>query len=403
MGVDDGGASSPSHERLFEPAAPGGASPTTALGATITPWVLDLIRRYRAAGPSMRVCSHLADDPDQGTVWQSSVPDLRSCRRSECTEAVLAVLEERLGHPREREPPRCTTCGRTGVAVRGVGVAVGPAMLRGTVCDECFAAQPIPTPESATDPVATAERDAPHPLAPADEPLAVDVQELAAAETRIPFDAAGRRALRRGWLLAEACGKTTAAGLDPHRAVVGGLLVRAAKLAKGLAGPASADEAFVRELAFRSLVETTTTLWWLLRADAAEAAAATAAFRDPGASDDGSPQVRDRLVALGREADHATLLGPSGDAAPGSWRELTTLHLAGRPGGFALELGHRDIDPLQALIAGEHLALACADYVDRMPTDLDPDHLRRLADEVTELRASVEAALVEAFPETCDA
>lgn len=374
MATDDGGTANSPLERLFAPSAVDGRPTLPVLGATITPWVLDLIRRFRAAGPTMRVCAHLADDADQGALWRASIPDLRSCRRAACTDAVLAVLAERLGHPPEDEPPRCTSCGRAGVVIRGVGVAVGPAMLRGTVCDDCFAARPIATPASATDPVTVATHGPRRPLElDDDEPLAVDREELADTETRVPFDAAGRRALRRGWLLAEACCKATATPLTPDQAVVGGLLVRAAKLAKGLAAAPPADGAFVHALAFRSLAETTTTLWGILRADASDGATATAAFRDSGSAG---------LVAGTVEP-------------PGSWRELTTLHLAEHPDGFALDLGQRDPDPLQALIAGEHLSLACADYVDRMTTDLDPDQLRRLADEVTELRASVEAALTE--------
>lgn len=403
MGTDDGRTASSSLERLFAPAAADDRPVTQAVGATITPWVLDLIQRNRSAGPSMRVCTHLAEAPDQGSEWRASIPDVRSCRRPACTAAVLALLEERLGHPADHEPPRCTTCGRVGVPVRGVGVAVGPAMLRGTVCDVCFAAEPMPTPASATGPPASTGRGARHPLASDDEPFEVDPPELAEAESRVPFDAAGRRALRRGWLLAEACCKTTAPGLDADRAVVGGLMVRAAKLAKGLAGPASADGELAHRLALRSLVETTTTLWWLLRADTADAARATAAFRSAGAPDRDPGQVRRRLADLGREADHETLLGPTADADPGSWRELTVLHLSDRPDGFALDLGPREVGPLPALVAGEHLSLACADYADRMPTDLDPALLRRLADEVTDLRANVERALAQAFPGHGDA
>ncbi|MDO9407953.1 hypothetical protein [Patulibacter sp.] len=442
MGVGDGGTSSGAPGISFVPAADDGRPVAPVLGATTTPWVLDLIRRFRAAGPTMRVCPHLVEDPHQGAVWLSSVPDLRSCRRTACTEAVLAVLQDRLGHPPAGEPTRCTTCGRVGLPVRGVGVAVGPTMLRGTVCEDCLAALPIPTPSSATDPLAVVAGGTRRPLEPEDEVLGVDpedLQQLTATDGRIPLDAVGRRALRRGWLLAEACGKATAPGLDPDRAVVGGLLVRAAKLARGLAGPAPADGAFVHEVAFRSLVETTTTLWWLLRADAAAAAPAAAAFRDDGVAgatafrDDGAAErgpgevrgrpvlpgpdeprdrptvtgtgsrsgsrsVRSLLADLGREADHATLLGPASDAAPGSWPELRALHLSERPDGFALDLGPPVAGPLRALIAGEHLSLACADYVDRMPTDLDRDHLRRLADEVTELRADVERRIAEASP-----
>lgn len=398
MGVDDGRASSPTPGPRFVPAGTDGPPAAPILGATTTPWVLDLIRRYRAAEPSMRACTHLAEDPDEGAVWQSVVPDLRSCRRAACTGAVHAALEDRLGHPADAEPPRCTTCGRTGVAVRGVGVAMGPTMLRGTVCEDCLAARPVPTPPVGLDPatpVATGTRRA---LEPADAPLHADPEEPAAADGRPPLDAVGRRALRRGRLLAEACCKATATGLDPDRAVVGGLLVRAATLAAGLAGPVPAGGALAHDLTFRALVETTTTVWWLLRAEPAESRAATAAFRGDPASGPGSADVRDRLAALGREADLATLLGPAVDASPGSWPELRALHLAERPDGFALDLGPPDVDPLRTLVAGEHLSLACADYVDRMPTDLDADHLRRLAEEVTELRADVEAALREAPP-----
>jgi len=403
MGIDDGRTSSSSLERLFEPAAADGRPTAEAVGARITPWVLDLIRRNRAAGPSMRVCAHLAEDPDQGSVWRASIPDVRSCRRAACTTAVPGLLEERLGRPPEHEPARCTTCGRTGVPVRGVGVAVGAAMLRGTICDDCFAAEPAPVPSTATDPVRNDARGARQPLEPEDAaPLDVDLQELAEAESPLPLHAAGRRALRRGWLLAEACCRTTAGGLDPDQAVVGGLLVRAAKLAKGLAGPTPSDGAVVHDLAFRSLAETTTTLWWLLRADAPEAATTISAFRDAESTAPASGRIRERLAALGREADHAPLLGPSADAVPGSWGELSTQHLAARPGGYALDLGVAEVGPLQALIAGEHLSLACADYADRMPTDLDPDELRRLADEVTELRADVEAALARSAPEPGD-
>jgi hypothetical protein len=404
MTVDDDGPSDPYPRPRFVPAGSGGPPAAPILGATTTPWVLDLIRRYRAAGPTMRVCIHLAQDPDEGAVWQSRVPDLRSCRRPDCTGAVLAALRERLGHPEDEEPVRCTTCGRAGVAVRGVGVAVGPTMLRGTVCEDCLAARPVPTASAGIDPAAPAAAGTRRALEPGDAPLRADAEddEPAAADGRPPLDAVGRRALRRGWLLAEACAAATATGLDPDRAVMGGLLVRAAKLAEGLAGPAPAGGALAHDLAFRSLVETTTLLWWLVRADPAEAAASTAAFRGDGDARRGPGDARDRLAVLGREADLATLLGPTADAVPGSWPELRALHLADREDGFALDLGRPDADPLRALVAGEHLSLACADYVDRMPTDLDPDHLRRLAEEVTELRADVEATLREASAESGD-
>lgn len=393
MGVDDGTTADP-----FVPAGADGRPATPVLGPTTTPWVLDLIRRFRAAGPSVRVCTHVAEDPDQGAVWHATVPDLRSCRREGCAAAVRGVLDARLGRPSRDGPPRCTTCGRTGVVVRGVGVAVGATMLRGTVCETCLAALPVPTPSSATDPLEPAPADArgPRRIELDDEPLDDDPQELATAEGPAALDAVGRRALRRGWLLAEACGRSTPPGLDPDRAVVGGLLARAAKLARGLAGPAAADGAFVHDLAFRSLVETTTTAWWLLRLDDAERRTATTAFRERDASGPPADEARDRLTALGRRADAAILLGAAPDAAAGSWRELAALHLTRGPGGFAVDPGRRDPDPSRLLVAGEHLSLACADYVVRTAVDLDPDELRRLADEVTELRRRVEAGLRDA-------
>lgn len=407
MAVDDDRTAGTSHERLFAPAPAGGGGGTGAparpvLGATTTPWVLDLIRRFRAAGPSMRVCAHLAEEPDQGATWQASVPDLRSCRRPACTSAVLAVQEERAGRPPHDEPTRCTTCGRVGLPVRGVGVAVGPTMLRGTVCEDCLAARPVPTPSSATAPVAG---DAPvlHPaLEAAAEPLTgapeEDADDPATGTRPTSADAAGRRALRRGRLLAEACARTTPAGLDPDGAVLGGLLARAATLAEGLADPVAPGAAVAHDVAFRTLVGTTTTLWWLLRLPPDAAAAAISRFRDAGTTAATAETVRGRLRTVGREDDHARLLGPPADAVPGSWDELVALHLVERADGFAVDLGRSAPDPLRLLIAGEHLSLACADYVRRVPTDVDPDHLRRLADEVTELRADVERRLGDTAP-----
>lgn len=406
MGVDDDSAPGAPRAVRFEASAARRPAPALpVLGATTTPWVLDLIRRFRAAGPTMRVCPHLVEDADEPATWLAVVPELRSCRRPACAAAVGAALEELLGRPADDEPTRCTTCGRVGLVVRGVGVAAGPTMLRGTVCDDCLAAMPIPTASLALDAETDDALDTGRVLRPDGDPVEalLDVDADApsdAAAARAPSpDVAGRRALRRGWLLARACATTTARGLDTDRAVVAGLLVRTAKLAEGLASPAPADAAAVTDLAFRSLTGTTTALWWLLRADPGDATRATAAYRDgdPGGADH-LDDVGARLTDLGRAADRTALVGTTPDASPGSWRELAARHLADRPDGFAVDLELPAPHPLRALVAGEHLSLACADYAARMPVDIDADEVRRLADEVTALRADVERALADDGP-----
>ncbi|WP_026912606.1 hypothetical protein [Patulibacter minatonensis] len=380
----EGGAPGPGGVVFRRPAAGDRRSARPVLGATTTPWVLDLIARFRGATDAMLVCPHLAEDPGEGAVWLAAVPDLRSCRRAACTEAVAATLEERLGRPGRDEPTRCTTCGRVDVPVRGVGVAVGHTMLRGTVCEDCLAAKPVPTPPAAVEPEEAVARRA---ATIGDEPIAVRRGSSAAAEEHRPSpEDQGWRALRRGCLMAEACCRSTAAPLDPDRAVIGGLLVRAAKLARGLIDAPRGDGSLLQEEAFRSLVRTTTTLWWLVREGSDDD---LAAFRDASSRAWGADDLGDRLEALGRADDLAVLLGPDPDVAPGSWRELIAGHLSPAPDGFGLHLAHRPVTPMAALVAGEHLSLASADVAARMPTDLDPDDLRRLAEEVSELRAVV--------------
>lgn len=366
---------------------------TPKLGATTTPWVLDLIRRFQAAAPTLRDCEHLAGDPGDAAVWQASIPDLRSCRRAACQTVVAAELAARLGHPLRDEPARCTTCGRTGVAVRGVGVAVGSTMLRGTVCDDCLAAKPVPTPTAVTDPSAAAVRRT-IDLEDEDEPLSVDRETLAEAEDQVPFDELGRRAVRRGVLMAEACCRATTAALHRDQAVVGGLMVRAAKLARGLYVAMPNDGSLLQDLGFRALEETTAALRRSLLAagdDAIAAAGTLAAFRDAGSAAAAPAATRHEGSALPVQR------APDAPPLDGSWRELTALHLSPGPDGFALDLGQPGIGPMRALAAGQELALACADYVDRMPTDLDQDHVRWLADEITELRAIVEPAFARAM------
>jgi hypothetical protein len=397
MSVEQGSGRNEVPVRWVERVTPADARPAAPrLGSMTTPWVLDLIGRFRAEGSAVRTCSHLADDPDDGAVWLASVPDLRSCRRPGCTAAVAAVQEERLGRPVADGPASCTTCGTTGVVVRGVGVAVGPTMLRGTVCEACLAARPVPTPAAIVAPPTSGGVAA--PVTVDDEPIEVDREELARAEDPIPFHRIGRRALRRGHLMADACCRSTRSGLGADQAVVGGLLVRAAKLARGVS-EAPPGGSYVTDLAFRSLVGATADLWWA-------AAVATpddlAAFRASGSAgstrsaESAADRLRGRLRDLGREDDLAAALGGAADADPGTWAELETRHLSPAADGFALDVDRGDLGPMQLLVAGEHLARACVASVDRLPTDLDPDVIRRLADELTTLRAAVEEAFAAA-------
>lgn len=347
------------------PVAVDGRAAAGVPGAATTPWVRDLIARFRTAAGTMRACEHLADDPDQGAVWVAAVPDRRSCRRPACTAAVVATLEDRLGHGLRDEPPRCTTCGAAGVEVRGVGVALGPTMLRGTVCGPCLDER-SPAPDPADD---EAERGGRRPMALDDGPLVVGPAVRDDADGEPVLDDLARLALRRGALMAEACCRATVGGLDRERAVAGGLMVRAAKLARGLVGTPEADATFVGSLALRALGGTIAALGRAL---------------GPVAGD-GQTDVADGAT----DAHHAP-----GDAPGGSWSELVALHLTHGSAGYALDLEHHGDGPAETIVAAERLALACADYVDGMPTDLDPYDVRRLAAEVTAVRAAVEAGAV---------
>jgi hypothetical protein len=325
-------------------------------GEATTPWVRDLIARFRRAGGSIRECDHLAEDPEQGAVWLASVPDRRTCRRAACTSDVVSAS----GRARGDEPPRCTTCGATGVPVRGVGVAVGTTMLRGTVCDPCLAERPTIEPEVVEGEGPVARR----PLAIQDDPLieGPGVAEADDAEPETPdvHDLA-RRALRRAALMADACCRATPDRLGPDHAVAAGLLARAAELSGDLAAGSTPDGSLLHDVGLGALDEATSAL-----------------RRAAGDAQEGTPP--------------AVPTQPPEDR----WAALAAPHLTDGPDGAALAPRPRPAAPLRTILAAERLALACVDHAERLLPHIDPDDVRRHAAELSDLRRTVEVARANA-------
>ena len=87
----------------------------------------EVIRRYNEVSKHLRACPHLQADLDQARFWVEAVPELLACKN--CTPA-LAVEEKK------RRNSRCIMC-REHVALRGISVAAGGALLRAGICQRC--------------------------------------------------------------------------------------------------------------------------------------------------------------------------------------------------------------------------------------------------------------------------
>jgi len=99
-------------------------------------WAQELVRQFNAAIPEVRECPHLLHDSTQPAKWISSIPDLLSCQRPTCEAVVVAIHAERVRLDPSLRPARCHACGRQ-AACRGVSVAAGTTLLRGSICEQC--------------------------------------------------------------------------------------------------------------------------------------------------------------------------------------------------------------------------------------------------------------------------
>lgn len=443
---DEGRPSRSVPERIAAHAsATGGTSFVSRFGEDTPAWATSLIETYAEHARTAKVCPHLHSDPAQSATWFALAPDLRSCARPECERQVLVSIERRLGHSLAGEPARCSACGSLGT-VTGVGVQSTSTLLRGMICDTCLA---DPTADIARSTTASGGSqtssaselgDERKPMDLRVEPIEFKPDDLSGATDRQAFDEIGWRMIRRGGLMAQACCDATAEPLTPDQAVVGGLMVRASKLARGLFDATQMTDTVLHGLAFRSLVETTITIEWFVHKNAERElaqfrAAGFAAWRkaakirvdDPEARDRHIPEalachlerqlaasdltwddvparsnawgaggLRNRMNDLGIGDKYESLFGYASDAIHCSWRELSELHLTHRPEGYALDSTYHELVPLQSILAGERLAIACAAYVHWMPTTLDPADTQRRAAAMSEIRLIVGACFAEA-------
>ena len=272
-------------------------------------------------------------------------------------------------------------------------------------------------------------------------PIAVDFGELAEADDRYPFDRVGwefiARAGRLSELVVEATGTVSAeAGesqngqrpLTLDEAVVGGLLVRVAKLLRGLFDSTQSDESEAHHILARCAVEAVVNMRWLLqgnnpeeyrrfRADSfvtwlkwldevtdspvnndevaraiherverhieAELRAAGLTREDipkaPGSWGRGS--FRQRLEDLGLERLYLSMFATHSYYVHGSWHELRTFHLRGGPDGMELELDYGELAPPVSYETAAVSLRGMRDYVEAMPVAaLDLDAVRGRVD-----------------------
>jgi hypothetical protein len=227
-------------------------------------WATGLIEQFNEAGPK-RCCPHLGSG-DLVSLWIPLAPDLLACL--DCEKELVKKIEDRLGHGLEDEPGKCSACGEVGL-VRGVTVAVGRYLLRGLICATCESASPAGAEMDSEEDPEDRDLAVPKGLVALDlPPIRIDRAALGATTDRQDFDEKGWEMLARAGKLAERLIASTQGkqgeGLDLDQAVIGGLLIRCAKLTRAIFDSTQAEESEAHATLSRSLAETTATLRWLI-------------------------------------------------------------------------------------------------------------------------------------------
>jgi hypothetical protein len=389
-------------------------------------WATGLIEQFNEAGPK-RCCPHLASG-DLVSLWISLAPDLLACL--DCEGELIKKIEGRLGHGLEDEPGRCSACGEVGL-VRGATIAVGPYLLRGLICAACESTSP-PRPETdSEDNLSDQDFAVPKGLAVLDlPPIRIDRRALGATTDRQDFDEKGWEMLARSGKLAERLIASTEEkqeeGLDLDQAVIGGLLIRSAKLTRAIFDSTQAEESEAHATLSRSLAETTATLRWLIqkgdptsfrrfRADSlarwrgflgemdgesekesqsaqalrekvesyvkAELDSAGLTWDDvPLKPNSWGPSARQQFEDLGQGSVYNVLFATHSSYVHPTWHEIRSFHLAPAPNGFHLDPSYAGMVPVAAFVLARLVAEACTAAATVLPNNLDSDALAEVVE-----------------------
>lgn len=258
--------------------------------------------------------------------------------------------------------------------------------------------------------------------------IRIDFGELTDTTDRYPFDRVGwefiARASQLSVLLVEATGTVAGdpgGGAEPQRrpltldeAVVGGLLVRVAKLLRALFDSTQSEQSEAHHILARCVVETAVNMRWLLQADdpdeyqrfradsfvtwlklldrqaaspanedevaravnerikaliESELRAADLERKDipPAPGSWGKGSFRKRLEDLGLGSLYLSMFATHSYYVHGSWHELRTFHVRGGRDGMELELDYGELAPPVSYETAQVALVALRDYVDAMP------------------------------------
>lgn len=253
-------------------------------------------------------------------------------------------------------------------------------------------------------------------------PIRVDWAKLSETDDRTDFDAMGWYLLARVGQLCEILidgverspeGKK----LSLDQAVVGGLLVRMAKLTRAIFDSTQAEDSEAHSPLSRCLGETAITLRWLVwkndpdtyrrfRADSfarfrrvledgyaskatedgpsrimreavekyidSELAAAEISWEDvPKRPNSWGPDLRQRFKDLDQEGLYETLFVSHSNYVHPTWHEIRAFHLATENGGIGLDYSYAGMAPIAAFVVARLVVEACRDTVAALPITLN--------------------------------
>jgi hypothetical protein len=270
-------------------------------------------------------------------------------------------------------------------------------------------------------------------------PIVIDRRALSESESRDPFDQFAEEMLARGGSIAEQViasvqRATPPEGLDLDQAVVGGLLVRVAKLIRGVFDATQADESEAHLALSRCAAETAITLVWLVRhgdesslrrfradsfaywrgqlermaaADGVEdddarslrervelqverelVAAGVSWDEVPRRSSNWGPNIRQQCEQLDVAWMYTTLFASHSSYVHPSWHELRAFHLMTDGGAVSLDLTFGGMAPIVGYLLGRLAAEASEAAIESLPCDLNGSDVR------DRVRATVEASRI---------
>jgi hypothetical protein len=257
--------------------------------------------------------------------------------------------------------------------------------------------------------------------------IEIDRGKLSTTDDRADFDQLAWHLLRRiGRLCETLIGAVGQSQLNLDQAVIGGLLVRMAKLIRAIFDSAQAEESEAHSPLSRCLGETAITLRWLVwkadpaayrrfRADSfarfrrvledghaskaneddashvmresverhieAELAVAEIEWDDvPKRPNSWGPDLRQRFDDLGQGWLYEALFVSHSNYVHPTWHEIRAFHLATMNGCLSLDHSYAGMAPIAAFVLGRLVAEACGDAAAVLPHDLDAGTLDDVVD-----------------------